>query len=108
MYKIDCLALDGGYTQYIGDIVDKEKLEEHNFCFPIRKKWLQLLQEEESNFNAMFGGFRSMSEATFGDLMKIFAKFKNKEILRTRCKKEFNHAFRLCLLLLDIRSIIGW
>ena len=38
MHEMDCIALDGRYTQYIGDIVDKEKLEEHNFCFPICKK----------------------------------------------------------------------
>ncbi|KAG9067098.1 hypothetical protein KI688_011879 [Linnemannia hyalina] len=78
--NMDCIALDGGYTQYIGDIVEKEKLDERNFCFPIRKKRLQQLHEEESNFNAMFGGFRSTSEAVFGDLMKTFAKFNNKEI----------------------------
>lgn len=104
IHEMDCVALDGGYTLHIPDIVDKEKLEEHNFCFPIRKKRLMPLHEEESNFNAMFGGFRSMSEATFGDLMKTFAKFNNKEILRTGCKKEFNMAFRLCLLLLNVRN----
>jgi hypothetical protein len=102
--SMDCIALDGGYTQYIPDLIDKEKLEEHNFCFPIRKKRLQPLHEEESNFNAMFGGFRSTSEATFGDLMKTFAKFNNKEIVRTGSKKEFNLAFRLCLLLLNVRN----
>jgi hypothetical protein len=86
--------------------VDKEKLEESNFCFPIRKKRLQPLHDEESNFNAMFGGFRSLSEATFGDLMKTFTKFNNKEILRTTCKTEFNLAFRLCLLLLNVRNFV--
>jgi hypothetical protein len=106
MHEMDCMALDGGYTQYIRDIVDKEKLEERNFCFPIRKKRLQPLHDEESNFNAMFGGFRSLSEATFGDLMKTFTKFNNKEILRTACKKEFNLAFRLCLLLLNVRNFV--
>jgi hypothetical protein len=104
--SMDCIAVDGGYTQYIADIVEKEKLEERNFCFPIRKKRLQPLHEEESNFNAMFGGFRSISEATFGDLMKTFAKFNNKEIVRTGCKKEFNLAFRLCLLLLNVRNFV--
>jgi hypothetical protein len=104
--SMDCIALDGGYTQYIPDLIDKEKLEEHNFCFPIRKKRMQPLHEEESNFNAMFGGFRSMSEATFGDLMKTFAKFNNKEIVRTGCKKEFNLTFRLCLLLLNVRNFV--
>ena len=72
----------------------------------IRKKRLQPLHEEESNFNAMFGGFRSMSEAVFGDLMKTFAKFNNKEIVRTGSKKEFNLAFRLCLLLLNVRNFV--
>ena len=106
IHQMDCIAVDGGYTQHIGDIVEKEKLEEHNFCFPIRKKRLQPLHEEETNFNAMFGGFRSMSEAIFGDLMKTFVKFNNKEILRTACKKEFNLAFRLCLLLLNVRNFV--
>lgn len=106
IHEMDCVAVDGGYTQHIGDLVEKEKLEEHNFCFPIRKKRLQPLHEEESDFNAMFGGFRSMSEATFGDLMKTFTKFNNKEILRTACKKEFNLAFRLCLLLLNICNFV--
>ena len=104
--SMDCIALDGGYTQYIPDLIEKEKLEERNFCFPIRKKRLQPLHEEESNFNAMFGGFRSMSEAVFGDLMKTFAKFNNKEIVRTGSKKEFNLAFRLCLLLLNVRNFV--
>ncbi|OAQ25503.1 hypothetical protein K457DRAFT_80639, partial [Linnemannia elongata AG-77] len=104
MAHMDCIALDGGYTNYIADLVEKEKLEGHNFCFPIRKKRLQLLHEEESSFNALFGGFRSMVEAVFGDLMKTFAKFNNKEIVRTACKKEFNLAFRLCLLLLNVRN----
>ncbi|KAF9273201.1 hypothetical protein BGZ88_003983 [Linnemannia elongata] len=82
--KIDsmaCIALDGGYTQRIPDLMEKEQLEEHNFCFPIRKKRLQPLYEEESTFNARFSGFRSISETTFGDLMKTFTKFNNKEIV---------------------------
>ncbi|KAG9068281.1 hypothetical protein KI688_011876 [Linnemannia hyalina] len=104
--NMDCIALDGGYTQYIGDIVEKEKLDERNFCFPIRKKRLQQLHEEESNFNAIFGGFRSTSEAVFGDLMKTFAKFNNKEIVRVGSKKEFNLTLRLCLLLLNVRNFV--
>jgi len=101
MHEMDCMALDGGYTQHIGELLEKEKhLEEHSFCFPIRKKQIQPLLEDESNFNAMFGGFRSMAEATFGDLMKTFEKF-NKEVVRTTSKKEFNLAFRLCVLLMN-------
>lgn len=104
IHAMDCIAVDGGYTQHIGEIVEKENLEERNFCFPIRKKRLQPLHEDELNFNAMFGGFRSMAEGTFGDVMKTFAKFNNKEIVRTAGKKEFNLAFRLCLLLMNIRN----
>ncbi|KAF9111524.1 hypothetical protein BGW39_004333, partial [Mortierella sp. 14UC] len=59
---------------------------------------------DETNFNAMFGGFRSTSEATFGDLGKTFAKFNNKEIVKTASKKEFNLALRLCLLLMNVRN----
>ncbi|OAQ25505.1 hypothetical protein K457DRAFT_23124 [Linnemannia elongata AG-77] len=78
--SMDCVALDGGYTLHIPDLLEKEQLEEHNVCFPVRKKRMQPLHEVETNFNAMFGGFRSMSEDTFGDLMKTFKKFNNKEI----------------------------
>ncbi|KAG0195478.1 hypothetical protein BGX28_001301 [Mortierella sp. GBA30] len=52
----------------------------------------------------MFGGFRSMAEAAFGDLVKTFKKFNNKEVVRTTCKKEFNLALRLCLLLMNVRN----
>lgn len=36
VHQMDCIALDGGYTQYIGDLLEKEK--DHwdcKFCFPI-------------------------------------------------------------------------
>ena len=58
VHSMDCIALDGGYTQYLGDLMEKEKdLKECNFCFPIRKKRQQPLYDDEANFNAIFGGF---------------------------------------------------
>ena len=107
VHSMDCIALDGGYTQYLGDLMEKEKdLKECNFCFPIRKKRQQPLHDDEANFNAMFGGFRSTSEEIFGDLGKTFAKFNNKEIVRTASKREFNLALRLCLLLMNVRNFV--
>jgi hypothetical protein len=36
VHQMDCIALDGGCTQYIGDLLEKEKdLSDCNFCFPI-------------------------------------------------------------------------
>ncbi|KAG0195338.1 hypothetical protein BGX28_001635, partial [Mortierella sp. GBA30] len=55
VHAMGCVAVDGEYTQRIGELVEKEKtLEERNFCFPIRKKRLQPLHDDETSFNAMF------------------------------------------------------
>lgn len=94
VHGMDCITLDGGYIQDIDDLLEKKKdLSNCNFCFPIRKKKQQPLHGDEANFNTMFGGFRSTSEATFGDLGKTF-KFNN-EIVKTASKREFNITLRL-------------
>jgi hypothetical protein len=105
IHEMDCIAVDGGYTQYIGALLEKEdRLSARNFAFPIRKKRLQPLQQEEATFNSAFGGFRSMVENTFGDLMRTFSKHNNREPVRINSKKEFNLSLRLCLLLMNVRN----
>lgn len=105
IHEMDCVAVDGGYTQHIGTLLEKEEgLDVKNFAFPIRKKRLQPLHQEEATFNASFGGFRSMVENTFADLMRTFSKHNNREPIRVTAKKEFNLTFRLCLLLLNVRN----
>jgi hypothetical protein len=105
IHEMDCIAVDGGYTLHIGALLEKEdELDMKNFAFPIRKKRLQPLHQEEATFNASFGGFRSMVENTFGDLMRTFSKHNNREPVRIAGKKEFNLTLRLCLLLMNVRN----
>lgn len=105
---VDCIGLDGGYTQYIGEILEQDhQLTLKNFCFPIRKKRLQPLHTDEANFNSMFGGFRSMVENTFSELGAAFSKHNNKDPIRVDTKMEFNMNLRLCLLLLNIKKFVN-
>ena len=47
--EVDCVGLDGGYTQHIGNVLEQDsQLTPANFCFLIRKKRLQQLHPEEA------------------------------------------------------------
>ncbi|KAI9231523.1 MAG: hypothetical protein BYD32DRAFT_356871, partial [Podila humilis] len=72
----DCIAVDGGYTQYIKKVVEDTELSKKNFCYPIRKSGKDLAQDE-ANYNKIFGSFRSQIEAEFGELGAIFEKHNN-------------------------------
>jgi hypothetical protein len=105
--QVDCVGLDGGYTQHIGNVLEQESaLTLANFCFPIRKRRLQPLHQEEAEFNTMFGSFRSMVESTFSELGTAFSKHNNKDPIRVDSKREFNMNLRLCLLLLNIKNFV--
>ncbi|KAI1287725.1 hypothetical protein EDD11_010306 [Mortierella claussenii] len=96
IHEMDCVAVNGGYTQHIGALLEREEeLDAKNFAFPIRKKRLQPLHQEEATFNASFGGFRSMVENTFTDLSRTFSKHNNREPVRVTSKKEFNLSLRV-------------
>ncbi|OAQ34968.1 hypothetical protein K457DRAFT_1769480 [Linnemannia elongata AG-77] len=104
--SVDCIGLDGGYPQHIPKLLEKEDtLHIRNFCFPIRKRNGQPLDEDEATFNTIFAGFRSMVENTFGDLGSTFAKFNHKDAIRTTDKREVNMMLRLCFLLLNVRNM---
>ncbi|OAQ25585.1 hypothetical protein K457DRAFT_1897638 [Linnemannia elongata AG-77] len=97
IHEMDC---------HISTLLEREdSLDVRNFCFPIRKKPGQDLDEHEAIFNTQFGGFRSMIEATFGDLGRTFNKFNNKNPIRTTSKKEVNMMLRLCFLLMNVRNM---
>ena len=106
IHEVDCIGLDGGYPQHIPKLLEKEDtLDIRNFCFPIRKRTGQPLDEDEATFNTMFAGFRSMVENTFGELGSTFAKFNHKDAIRTTDKREVNMMLRLCFLLLNVRNM---
>ncbi|OAQ23278.1 hypothetical protein K457DRAFT_25180 [Linnemannia elongata AG-77] len=82
IHEVNCIGLDGGYPLHIPKLLEKEQdLDTRNFCFPIRKRNGQPLDEDEATFNTMFVGFRSMVENTLGELRFTFAKFNHKDAI---------------------------
>ncbi|KAI8327742.1 hypothetical protein BC941DRAFT_336711, partial [Chlamydoabsidia padenii] len=70
IHAVDCIALDGGYTQFISQLLhDAPALSDKNFCCPIRKSAGISLTSSEALYNEMFGSFRSSIEAKFGELL---------------------------------------
>lgn len=107
IHELDCIALDGGYTQHIPNILDKCDLTKDNFCCPVRKKRHQDLAESESNYNSMFGSFRSQMESLFGELGRTFEKHNNRNPVLVDKKRTYNLQLRLCLLLLNIKHMVA-
>ncbi|ORZ27035.1 hypothetical protein BCR41DRAFT_300760 [Lobosporangium transversale] len=92
IHPLDCIALDGGYTQYIeGIITGSGILKSSNFSCPIRKCKGIALTDSESRYNDMFGSFRSRIESYFGEMQTTFNKFSN----------------TLCCLLLNIKRMVA-
>ncbi|KAI9241985.1 MAG: hypothetical protein BYD32DRAFT_360435, partial [Podila humilis] len=78
IHQLDCIAVDGGYTQYIKKVVEDTDLSKKNFCYPICKSCGKDLAQDEANYNKIFGSFWSQIEATFGELGAIFEKHNNR------------------------------
>ncbi|KAF9983343.1 hypothetical protein BGZ79_005803, partial [Entomortierella chlamydospora] len=56
MHAMDCVAVDGGYTQYLKKLVgESDGLSMQNFAYPFRKKKHHKLSEAESTYNNTFG-----------------------------------------------------
>lgn len=106
IHKLDCVGLDGGYTQYINKLVEGSDLNFGNFCHPIRKsKGIDLLSDE-ANYNKKFGSFRSKIENVFGELGSTFERFNNQSTIRTCDSENFNLQFKLGALLLNIKKFV--
>ncbi|KAF9964335.1 hypothetical protein BGZ73_001912 [Actinomortierella ambigua] len=106
MHEMDCVALDGGYTQYIPSIIDKSSLSKSNFCTPVRKKAHKPLSKEEANYNTIFGAFRSQMESLFGELGRTFEKHNNRAPIQVDKAKTYNLQLKLALLLLNIKHMV--
>jgi DDE superfamily endonuclease len=107
IHELDCIALDGGYTQYIKKIVDDTSMSKKNFCYPIRKSRGKDLAQDEANYNKIFGSFRSQMEAEFGDLGAIFEKHNNRKPVLVTKIETYNLQLRLCLLLMNIKKMVA-
>jgi hypothetical protein len=107
IHAVDCIALDGGYTQFISQLVhDAPNLTDKNFCCPIRKSTGVPLSSSETLFNTMFGSFRSSIESKFGELVTTFCKFGNGSPIRVNNVDTFVVQFQLACLLLNIKSFV--
>ncbi|KAF9896000.1 hypothetical protein BX616_008369, partial [Lobosporangium transversale] len=112
IHPLDCIALDGGYTQYIeGIITGSGILKSSNFSCPIRKCKGIALTDSESRYNDMFGSFRSRIESYFGEMQTTFNKFSNTVVNRVSEKSSekstFSLQFKLCCLLLNIKRMVA-
>jgi hypothetical protein len=107
IHELDCIALDGGYTQYIKKLVADTSLSKKNFCYPIRKSRGKDLVQDEANYNKMFGSFRSQVEAEFGALATIFEKHNNRKPVLVTKIDTYNLQLRLCLLLMNIKKMVA-
>jgi hypothetical protein len=108
IHPLDCIAVDGGYTQYIKKLMDENNdISKRNFCYPIRKHRGKELSKDELSYNKTFGSFRSQIEAVFGDLGTTFAKHNNRQPVLVTKVDTYNMQLQLCLLLLNIKKLIG-
>ncbi|KAF8967584.1 hypothetical protein BGZ46_000134, partial [Entomortierella lignicola] len=108
IHELDCIALDGGYTQFIeGIIASSGGLKSSNFCCPVRKPKGIELSEGEKKYNEMLGSFRSKIESYFGDMQTTFTKFSHTVVNRFTEKSTFSLQFKLCCLLLNIKRMVA-
>ena len=106
IHQLDCIALDGGYTLYLDKIMEDSDLTYRNFASPIRKSCSKDLDQEQANYNNIFGSFRSLIEDTFGELGLTFEKHNNRAPVRVDKKKTYNLMLRLCLVLQNVKKFV--
>ncbi|KAF8900356.1 hypothetical protein BGZ58_006880, partial [Dissophora ornata] len=106
--QLDCVAVDGGYTQHLAGIVNSsELLTPKNFSSPIRKPRGIELTDAEKRHNDVFGSFRSTIESYFGDMQSTFAKFSHATVSRVSDKGIFALQYKLACLLLNIKRMVA-
>ncbi|KAG9062361.1 hypothetical protein KI688_005276 [Linnemannia hyalina] len=108
IHKLDCVALDGGYSLFIGKLLDSaDELQYENFCYPIRKMRGIALTEEEKAYNEIFGSFRSRIESYFGEMQSTFTKFSHTVVNKVAEKETFGAQYKLACLLMNIKRFVA-
>ncbi|KAG9069588.1 hypothetical protein KI688_010492 [Linnemannia hyalina] len=108
IHKLDCVALDGGYTLFVGELLDSSgELQYENFCYPIRKMRGIALTEEEKPYNEIFGSFRSRIESYFGEMQSTFTKFSHTVVNKVAEKETFGVQYKLVCLLMNIKRFVA-
>jgi hypothetical protein len=103
---MDCIALDGGYSLYVDNIINSSDLNDYNFVYPIRKDKNINLNEIEINYNDQFGSFRSKMEKTFSDLGCIFKRLNNKKPFLTTNINIYNIQLKIACVLFNLKKYI--
>ncbi|KAI8091676.1 hypothetical protein BDF21DRAFT_332706 [Thamnidium elegans] len=104
--SMDCIALDGGYTLYINNIINNSDLNDYNFVCPIRKDLGIHLNETELNYNDQFGGFRSKMEKCFANIGHMFERLNNNKSFITTDINIFNIQIKIASVLLNIKNYV--
>jgi len=104
IHRLDCVGVDGGYTQHLNKLVESSDLSLGNFCHPIRKGKGIDLNNDEAKFNKVFGSYRSRIEGIFGELGSTFQRFNNQAVIRICDNENFNLQLKLASLLLNIKK----
>ncbi|KAF9345478.1 hypothetical protein BGX26_003075 [Mortierella sp. AD094] len=108
IHKLDCIALDGGYSGFVGQIVEaSDALSYENFCYPVRKTRGIALTDTEARYNKAFGGFRSRIEGCFGDMQSTFTKFTHNAPIRFSDADSFDLQYKLGCLLMNIKKMVA-
>ncbi|KAG0245908.1 hypothetical protein BG011_002632, partial [Mortierella polycephala] len=95
IHNLDCVALDGGYSLFIGKLLDSaDELQYENFSYPIRKMRGIALTEEEKAYNEIFGSFRSRIEGYFGEIQSTFTKFSHTVVNKVSEKDTFEVQYK--------------
>ncbi|KAG0037492.1 hypothetical protein BGZ83_003392, partial [Gryganskiella cystojenkinii] len=102
---MDCMALDGGYPQFLKKLLEDSDLSRNNFAHPYRKKKNRDLTVEEMFYNRTFGSFRSQMESLFADLGSTFEKHNNRAPVMVEKKQTYNLQLKLSLLLLNLKKM---
>ncbi|KAI7825254.1 hypothetical protein BC939DRAFT_390627, partial [Gamsiella multidivaricata] len=108
IHKLDCVALDNGYTLFIGKLLESaDELQYENFCYPIHKRRGIALTEEEKAYNEIFGSFRSRIESYFGEMQSTFTKFSHTVVNKAAEKEMFGVQYNLACLLMNIKRFVA-
>jgi hypothetical protein len=108
VHALDCIAVDGGYPQFLKRLVDdSDTLTLQNFAHPYRKKKNMELTEDEALYNSTFGSFRSQMESLFADLGSTFEKHNNRAPVLVDKKQTYNLQLKLSLLLLNKKKMVA-
>jgi hypothetical protein len=108
VHEMDCIALDGGYPQFLRRLIDEsDTLRIQNFAHPYRKQKNKELTQEEALYNTTFGSFRSQMESLFADLGSTFEKHNNRTPVLVDKKQTYNLQLKLSLLLLNMKKMVA-